>query len=278
VFRDAVEPLDAKEWIDTIEEKFRLLRLTKELKVEYAAHQLQGPAGTWWRNQRAIYATGVRVTWDRFTTAFRNNYIPPGLKELKVEEFMALNQGTKPIKEYIHQFNSLSCYCPEFMNTDALKIASFKRGLNLEMKKSVGTNSKPTFHAFISDCLTQESNNLGYATVENRKRAFASSQSQLRAPTGGHPPYRLSVSGAKFKPPQKRFQPNQGQRNYQAPGNQHKATAKTGQSSQGDANASGSWVKRLCYNCGQTGHFSRSCPLPPKKRRNTTLLVCITLL
>jgi hypothetical protein len=121
------------------------------------------------------------------------------------QEFMALNQGTKPIKEYLHQFNSLSRYCPKFVNTDALKIASFKRGLNLEMKKPVGTNSKPTFHAFISDCLTQESNNLGYATVENHKRAFASSQSQSRAPTGGHPPYRLPVSGAKFKPPQKRF-------------------------------------------------------------------------
>jgi hypothetical protein len=86
-----VEPLDAEEWIGTIEEKFRLLRLTEELKVEYATHQLQGPVGTWWRNQRAAYAGGVQITWDRFTTTFRNNYIPLELLTIKVKEFMALN-------------------------------------------------------------------------------------------------------------------------------------------------------------------------------------------
>ena len=44
IFKEAVEPLEADEWINTMEQKFRLLRLTEELKTEYAAHQLQGPA------------------------------------------------------------------------------------------------------------------------------------------------------------------------------------------------------------------------------------------
>ena len=38
VFKEALEPLEADEWINTLEQKFRLLRLTKELKAEYAAH------------------------------------------------------------------------------------------------------------------------------------------------------------------------------------------------------------------------------------------------
>lgn len=45
VFKEAVEPMEANEWINTMENKFRVLRLTKDLKTEYAAHQLQGPAG-----------------------------------------------------------------------------------------------------------------------------------------------------------------------------------------------------------------------------------------
>ena len=44
IFKEVVEPLEADEWINTMEQKFRLLRLTEELKTEYAAHQLQGPA------------------------------------------------------------------------------------------------------------------------------------------------------------------------------------------------------------------------------------------
>jgi hypothetical protein len=34
------------------------------------------------------------------------------------------------MKEYLHAFNNLSRYAPEFVNTFAKKIASFKRGLN----------------------------------------------------------------------------------------------------------------------------------------------------
>ena len=45
IFKEALEPLEVDEWINTMEQKFRLLRMTEELKVEYAAHQLQGPAG-----------------------------------------------------------------------------------------------------------------------------------------------------------------------------------------------------------------------------------------
>jgi hypothetical protein len=45
LFKEAEEPLQADEWINTIEQKFRLLHLTDELKTEYASHHLHGPAG-----------------------------------------------------------------------------------------------------------------------------------------------------------------------------------------------------------------------------------------
>ena len=40
VFKEAVEQLEADEWINTMEQLFRLLRLTEELKAQYASHQL----------------------------------------------------------------------------------------------------------------------------------------------------------------------------------------------------------------------------------------------
>jgi hypothetical protein len=45
IFKEATEPLDAEEWINTMEDKFRVLRMTEVLKTEYTAHQLQGHAG-----------------------------------------------------------------------------------------------------------------------------------------------------------------------------------------------------------------------------------------
>jgi hypothetical protein len=47
LFKEAEEPLQADEWLNTIEQKFRLLRLTDELKTKYASHQLHGLAGIW---------------------------------------------------------------------------------------------------------------------------------------------------------------------------------------------------------------------------------------
>ena len=48
IFKVVEEPLQADEWLNTIEQKFHLLRVTEHQKAEYASHQLQGPAGIWW--------------------------------------------------------------------------------------------------------------------------------------------------------------------------------------------------------------------------------------
>jgi hypothetical protein len=47
IFWEAEEPLQANEWLSTIEQRFCLLRLTESMKASYPGHQLQGPAGIW---------------------------------------------------------------------------------------------------------------------------------------------------------------------------------------------------------------------------------------
>jgi hypothetical protein len=40
IFKEAEEPLQADEWLNTIEQKFHLLRVIEQMKAEYASHQL----------------------------------------------------------------------------------------------------------------------------------------------------------------------------------------------------------------------------------------------
>jgi hypothetical protein len=40
IFKEAAEPLDVEECINTMKDKFRVLRMTEVLKTKYAAHQL----------------------------------------------------------------------------------------------------------------------------------------------------------------------------------------------------------------------------------------------
>ena len=91
---------------------------------------------------------------------------------MKHTEFMRLTQGTKSLTEYLHVFNNLSRYAIEFVDTDAKKIASFKRGLSLKLMKTLANSKCATFNEFVSDALTQENQNNIYSASKSRKRAL----------------------------------------------------------------------------------------------------------
>jgi hypothetical protein len=189
---------------------------------------------------------------------------------MKLGEFLALNQGTKTVTQYLHAFNNLCCYAPDMVDTDAKRISSFKRRLSPKMMKHVGTNSRARFNDFISDCLKQEKNNNAYTASKTRKRAFESGPSQLRVLTASHSAYHPSAPGARFRPPQHKTQ------NYKGPQKPYKmavppartaAAARKGNSK--GAIGSAGIVKGPCYNYDQSGHFSKFCPYPPRKKQQT---------
>ena len=66
IFKEAEEPLQAEEWLNTLEHKFRLLRVTEQMKAEYASHQLQGPVGIWWHHYRSTLPENAQITWNQF--------------------------------------------------------------------------------------------------------------------------------------------------------------------------------------------------------------------
>jgi hypothetical protein len=86
LFKEVKEPLQADEWLNTIEQKFHLLHLTNELKTESASHQLHGPADSWWSHYRSTLPPNVLITFVQFKVAFHGNYISPGLMAMKHTE------------------------------------------------------------------------------------------------------------------------------------------------------------------------------------------------
>lgn len=118
------------------------------MKAEYASHQLHGPTGIWWTHYLSTLLVNAQVTWNQFKATFRGHHIPPGLMNMKATKFMKLTQGTKSLTKYLHAFNNLSRYALEFVNIDAKKIASFKRGLGPKLMKTLANNKSETFNEF----------------------------------------------------------------------------------------------------------------------------------
>jgi hypothetical protein len=210
----------------------------------------------WWNHHRTTFPANVEVVWDQFKEAFKGHFIPPGLMAIKHTEFMKLTHDNKSLNEYLQAFNNLARYALEFVDTDAKKIASFKRGLSPKLMKFMGNSKCTTFNEFICDALTQENNNKIYAASKSRKRNFEVGASQSKAPVVAKTQYCPPVANIRYRPPQKKNQDKTGfRKGYTV--SLPKNTSRQGSSNVPPAN-------RPCWNSNQPSRWSKNCPYPPK--------------
>jgi hypothetical protein len=92
----------------------------------------------WWKHHHTTFPPNAHITWREFTEAFRGVYIPPGLTEMKLGEFLALNQGTKTVTQYLHAFNNLSYYASNMVNTNAKKDHQFQERFESQDDEACG--------------------------------------------------------------------------------------------------------------------------------------------
>jgi hypothetical protein len=130
LFIKAEEPLEADEWVRVMEQKFGLIRCMETQKPLFAAQQLRGSASTWCENFSAIQPIGHQITWDEFKLAFREHYVPEGVLQMRLEEFIQLRQGGDTVMQYLNKFNHLCQYVIDQVDTDLKKKNCFMRGLN----------------------------------------------------------------------------------------------------------------------------------------------------
>ena len=108
MFTPMAEPLDAEHWLRILEQKFLLLTITNEQKVRFVVQQLLGSMSAWWDTFNAMLQPDHHVTWQEFTAAFKEFYIPTGVLNRKLTEFLDLRQGCMSVMDYVNKFNHLS--------------------------------------------------------------------------------------------------------------------------------------------------------------------------
>jgi hypothetical protein len=151
---------------------------------------------------------GHVISWEEFRTAFRAHHIPEGLMERKLNEFLALTQGTRTVLQYAQTFNHLCQYAGYHADNDAKKQDRFRRGLSTKLKERLNLVKANTFSELVNMALTQEDCITAHHAEKKRKTPTGSSSiqslryrvvpiTQLRAPPRNAPPGRLV-----FRPPQ----------------------------------------------------------------------------
>jgi hypothetical protein len=126
-FSRATEPLEAMDWLRSINKDLVTTGCTDTEKVRFVAHLLEGPAASWWDTYQITHPI-EGVTWDSFQEGFRAAHISSGVMGLKKKEFRDLRQKYRSVSEYIDDFTNLSRYAPDDIDTDAKKEGEVPRG------------------------------------------------------------------------------------------------------------------------------------------------------
>ena len=82
------------------------------------------------------------------------HHIPEGLLERKLNEFLALTQGTRTVVQYAQVFNHLCRYVGHHADSDAKKQDRFRPGLNTKLKECLNLVRPNSFNKLVNMAIT----------------------------------------------------------------------------------------------------------------------------
>ena len=104
--------------------------------------------------------------WAEFKHVFREHYVPEGVLQMKLEQFICLKQGGDSVMQYLNKFNHLSQYAIDQVDTDLKKKNCFMRGLNDRLQRKMAMCLDLTYSRVVSTTLSVEAKNLGQGKIK----------------------------------------------------------------------------------------------------------------
>jgi hypothetical protein len=151
-----MDPMDAKDWLKSVEKKLEIGQFSDHENVLFVAHQLFGTVADWWEAYHNTHANVEVITWNEFKAHFMTHYVPRGTLKLKKKEFLELDPGNMMVNEYLNQFIQLSRYTTNDVNTDKKKHDTFPKGLKNDIQFQLLNTDYPDFKHLVDKAIIIE--------------------------------------------------------------------------------------------------------------------------
>lgn len=252
-FKGTSDPDKAEEWALLMDKYFDVLRCPEVYKVSLAAMTLEGEAEHWWRAlKRRVTSIHQQLSWGYFINAFYDKYFSRAVRIRKATEFDALQQGNMSVDEYEAAFSALIRFVPQVEADNLLKATKFRDGLRYRIRKAI--LGEHDYFGIVQKAQEAERDLLREETektkVSKGSRGSQRSHSQKRTA----------------------FSQDYGKRRREESNAKPAPTAEATRCiycGYFHGNQPCQKRLRLCYNCGQSGHFMADCPRGLQQQKTT---------
>ncbi|KAJ1386715.1 Zinc finger, CCHC-type [Sesbania bispinosa] len=266
---------DPQRFIDGLERLWRALGCSDIRAVELASFQLEGVAYDWFDTvTRGRPVGSPPLAWGEFSRLFMARFLPESVRDGLAHEFERLEKTEgMSVSEYSARFTQLSRHAP-YPITEEMHVKRFIRGLREYIFRSVVGSNCSAFTEVLSLALQfkqrqKEKGNSGRDS-HKKQRVEGSQSSHPSVGVGSVPGYQVQQravsqrggsSGKSFGTVRSR-RSDQGKSSRTIFPQRHFGVTSTPCPACGRHHTRTCFGdSRVCYQCDQTGHIRRDCPV-----------------
>ena len=149
-FEGSTDPLEAEEWLTSLQMILDFMNLTEQEKVLCASYVLKKDARYWWETV-VIRRNVAMMTWNEFLGEFNAKYYDTVGFRAQQNEFNNLKQGDMTVMEACHKFDRLARLCPQLVPTKMERVRRMLVMFHPEIATVVDSGEKPA--TTVADCV-----------------------------------------------------------------------------------------------------------------------------